>query len=201
MSNSLEKAFNGSALNYKPSWVYAQVWAVTGTKNIGYYMECIYIFSGRGSIVTAKEGNTIISNDYGSYLEYVEQLSHATMAEPPLRPKSPLAVRVSRVIFLSRQTLRTPTHPVCSTTRTVRQLLVTEHVFGERLRDIQKKKRIGHSFGQKKNIIISIITKSGNFGAALSCVLAGNPLKPNKFREFWETNAMPDRSDVPMLLL
>lgn len=31
---------------------------------------------------------------------------------------------------------------------------------------------------------ISIITISGNFRAALSCVLPGNPLKPNKFREF-----------------
>lgn len=99
MSNSLEKAFNGSALNYKPSWVYARVRAVTGTKHIGYYMQCIRIFSGRGSIVTAKEGNTIISKDYGSYLEYVEQLSHVTMAEPPLRPKSPLAVSVLRDIF------------------------------------------------------------------------------------------------------
>lgn len=49
--------------------------------------------------MTAKEGNTIISKDYGSYLEYVEQLSHATMAEPPLRPKSPLAVSVLRDIF------------------------------------------------------------------------------------------------------
>lgn len=99
MSNSLEKAFNGSALNYKPSWVYARVRAVTGTKHIGYYMQCIRIFSGRGSIVTAKEGNTIISKDYGSYLEYVEQLSHATMAEPPLRPKSPLAVSVYVIFF------------------------------------------------------------------------------------------------------
>ena len=145
MSNSLEKAFNGSVLNYKPSRVYVRVWAVTGTKYIEYYMECIYIFSGRGFIVTAKERNTIIPNYYGITMEVTLNMSCSWVMQwwlNPFKAKITACCESVCIIFLSRWKLQTLTLPI---------YLLQNMFLGSFMHNLNGlTEKNSHSFGKKK---------------------------------------------------